>query len=69
MIIAEKAYFIHSFADSKFKHEVMRYDCNAKNRKAAMKKMIQIKCDDLVKGNYYFYVVIEQKNYIVEVTK
>jgi hypothetical protein len=38
----------------------------ATNRKGAVKAMKDAMCKDLVEGKYYFYVVTEQRNTIID---
>jgi hypothetical protein len=62
----ENHYLIHVYKDKD--HLIYLYSINhqAKNRKQAVKVMKDSMCKDLVEGKYYFYVVTEQRNQVID---
>lgn len=63
-----KHYLIHAYEDGDFKKYLHSIPNQAKDRKQAIRIMNEAKHKDLTQGRYYFYLVTEQKNTIIEYT-
>jgi hypothetical protein len=61
-----KYYLIHVYGDKDHKQHLYSIHNELKNRKGAVKVMRDAMCKDLVEGKYYFYVVVEQTNKIID---
>jgi hypothetical protein len=59
-------YLIHVYMDKDHKRYLYGIPNQAKNRKQAVKIMREEMHKDLVRGTYYFYVVTEQRNTIID---
>ena len=60
-------YLIHIFEDKDLNVFLKCPPCRSNNRKDALKVMKEYAYDDIIKGNYYFYELIEQKMTSVEI--
>lgn len=61
-------YLLHVFTDRELKNFIKCPPLNkSNNRKDAVKQMKQYAHDDIVKGHYYFYKVIEQKMTTIDI--
>jgi hypothetical protein len=63
-----KHYLIDVYHDMEFKKYLYGIPNKAKNRKQAIKIMNDEKHKDLTQGRYFFYLVTEQKNTIIDYT-
>jgi hypothetical protein len=61
-----KYYLIHVYGDKEHKQHIQSIHNGLKNRKSAVKVMRDQMHKDLVSGKYYFYVVVEQTNKIID---
>ena len=61
-----KYYLIHVYGDKDHKQHLYSIHNEIKNRKTAVKTMQDQMHKDLVLGKYYFYVVIEQVNKVID---
>ena len=59
-------YLIDVFLDKDHNLYLYGIPNQAKNRKGAVKVMKDAMCKDLVNGKYYFYMVTEQRNTIID---
>jgi hypothetical protein len=55
-----KSYMIHVYQDRDFKIYLRYVPCEATTRKKAVKIMMEAAHKDIVRGQYYFYQVVEQ---------
>lgn len=62
-----KHYLLHIFEDRELKAFVKCPPLRAKTRKEAIKKMKEYAHQDIVKGHYYFYKVIEQQMTTIDI--
>jgi hypothetical protein len=59
-------YLLHVYEDKDHKVFIKCPPLRSNNRKQAIKKMREYMHEDLVNGKYYFYVVTEQRNTIID---
>jgi hypothetical protein len=60
-------YLIHVYNDKDLKVFLKCPPCRSTNRKEALKIMKEYAYEDIVKGQYYFYELIEQKMTSLEI--